>query len=88
MFIGNTKSHDYHDEMNGQNFTEWWSQKLLSNLPEDNASFHLVKTDASQCPTTSTKKADLQKWQTERNHRVDGQYAQVGVDGPREDEQT
>ena len=71
VFIGNTKSHDYHDEMNATHFNEWWSEKLLPNLPAgavivmDNAPYHTVKTEASSCPTTSSRKADMQAWLTD-----------------------
>ena len=61
------KSADYHDEMNAtEHFTEWWTDKLLSNLPEgavivmDNAPYHTVKTDAirgmSRCIFVSESK--------------------------------
>ncbi|XP_063404616.1 uncharacterized protein LOC134688078 [Mytilus trossulus] len=57
---------DYHQEMNGENFKKWFTEKLLSNLPEksviimDNASYHSVQFD--KCPTTNTKKADIQAY--------------------------
>ena len=34
VFVGNTKSHDYHDEMNAKHFAEWWRQKLLSSIKQ------------------------------------------------------
>ena len=62
------KSADYHAEMNAtEHFTEWWTDKLLSNLPEgavivmDNAPYHTVKTDDSRCPMSSSRKAELQE---------------------------
>ena len=72
VFVGNTNSADYHDEMNAAHFQEWWQTKLLPNLPPgavivmDNAPYHTVKTDSSRCPTSSTTKADMQKWLTEK----------------------
>ena len=73
VFVGNTKSHDYHDEMNAKHFTEWWTEKLLPNQPPgavivmDNAPYHTVKTDASRCPTSSSRKAELQEWLTKND---------------------
>ena len=72
MFVGNTNSADYHNEMNAAHFQEWWQTKLLPNLPPgavivmDDAPYHTVKTDSSRCPTSSTTKADMQKWLTEK----------------------
>ena len=72
VFVGKTKSHDYHDEMNAQHFTEWWTTKLLLNLlPSavivmDNAPYHSVKTDDSHAPTSSSRKADIQEWLRQR----------------------
>ena len=72
VFIGKTKSSDYHDEMNGRHFQEWWEEKLLPNLPEgativmDNAPYHTVKTATSSAPTSSTRKKDMQDWLTSR----------------------
>ena len=61
------KSADYRDEMNAtEHFTEWWTDKLLLNLPEgavvvmDNAPYHTVKTDDSRCPMASSQRAELQ----------------------------
>ncbi|CAC5387109.1 unnamed protein product [Mytilus coruscus] len=57
---------DYHHEMNDENFKKWFTEKLLSCLPEksviimDNASYHSVQFD--KCPTTNTNKADIQAW--------------------------
>ena len=34
VFVGNTKSHDYHDEMNAKHFEEWWTQKLLPSIQQ------------------------------------------------------
>ena len=31
IFVGKTKSADYHDEMNGARFTEWFEHNLLPN---------------------------------------------------------
>ena len=73
LFVGKKDTADYHSEMNAQHFEEWWECNLLPNLPAgaviamDNASYHTRKTAASQAPTNSTRKADMQAWLTEHN---------------------
>ena len=70
--MGKTKSADYHDEMNGAHFTEWFEHNLLPNCPPgaaivmDNASYHSVKNAASVAPTSSSRKSHMQAWLTER----------------------
>ena len=47
--ITGTKSGDYHDEMNAENFMKWLESQLEPNLPPrsvlvvDNASYHNIK---------------------------------------------
>ncbi|CAH2092047.1 unnamed protein product [Euphydryas editha] len=66
LFKSKTKSGDYHDEMNGDNFKKWINEKLIPNLKEpsiivmDNASYHSVQSE--RLPTMATKKADMQNW--------------------------
>ena len=73
IFVGKRKTGDYHDEMNGEHFEEWWTTKLLPNIPAnaviimDKAPYHTVKTDETRPPASNTRKADLQLWLTERN---------------------
>jgi transposase len=56
---------DYHDEMNGDTFYDWFCG-VLPRLKEncvivmDNASYHSVKKDP--VPTTAWKKEDIQNW--------------------------
>ncbi|CAC5387409.1 unnamed protein product [Mytilus coruscus] len=63
---------DYHHEMNGENLKKWFTEKLLCSLPEksviimDNASYYSVQFN--KCPTTNTKKADIQAWL--RSHKI------------------
>ena len=72
VFVCNTKFHDYHDEMNGTHFAEWFEKQLLPNLPPnavivmDNAPYHSLKTAKSTAPTSATRKADMKKWLLER----------------------
>ena len=68
VFQSKKATGDYHDEMNSNNFVEWFHNKLLSNIKDnsliviDNASYH------SRCiekvPTSNTKKSEMQDWLT------------------------
>lgn len=64
-FESKTKSTDYHDEMNGDTFYEWFV-RILPLLKEnaiivmDNASYHSVKKD--KIPTMSCKKQYIIDW--------------------------
>ncbi|KAF0768218.1 Uncharacterized protein FWK35_00014617, partial [Aphis craccivora] len=65
---GNTA--DYHSQMNAEVFQKWFIE-LLNNLEEpsvivmDNASYH--STLAENYPKSNWRKADVQKWLTEKN---------------------
>ena len=60
VFVGKTNSADYHDEINGDHFEEWFEHNLLPNLPAgaaivmENAPYHTVKTQESWAPTSKT----------------------------------
>ncbi|KAL4113795.1 hypothetical protein QTP88_017368 [Uroleucon formosanum] len=64
-FESKTKSTDYHDDMNGTTFFEWFV-KILPLLKEnavivmDNAAYHSVKKD--RIPVMSWKKQDIINW--------------------------
>ena len=66
IFVGETNSIDYQDEMNGDHFAEWFEHKLLPKSSAsaavfmDNAPYHTVKTEESWAPTSKTLKADMQ----------------------------
>jgi transposase len=69
-FESKTNSADYHNEMNGENFLEWFKTilpKLNDNavIVMDNAPYHSVKMD--KIPVISWKKADIMKWLQEKN---------------------
>lgn len=69
VFKSNTKSGDYHDEMNNTNFKKWLTEKLLPNLEEpsliimDNAPYHSIRFNKT--PTTNTNKPEIIKWLTD-----------------------
>ncbi|XP_052682713.1 uncharacterized protein LOC128163207 [Crassostrea angulata] len=68
IFESKTGNQDYHDEMNSENFTKWFTEQLLPNLPAnsvivmDNASYHSHLDPESRCPTSSAPKAEIQSW--------------------------
>ncbi|KAL3278355.1 hypothetical protein HHI36_013685 [Cryptolaemus montrouzieri] len=59
------KSGDYHEEMDGPNFEEWF-ENILPKLEDgcvivlDNASYHSRRTE--KLPTSASKKATIQEW--------------------------
>ena len=71
--MSKTKSADYHDEMNGKHFTEWFEKQLLPNIPPqsviilDNAPYHNVVVE--KIPTKSSRKGDMQEWL--RRHEIE-----------------
>ncbi|XP_045516861.1 uncharacterized protein LOC123709513 [Pieris brassicae] len=69
-FKAGTKSGDYHDNMNFENYEKWLLTQLMPNLQPssvvvvDNASYHNKQWD--RAPTSNSKKADMQAWLTEK----------------------
>ncbi|GLV38151.1 hypothetical protein CBL_10118 [Carabus blaptoides fortunei] len=65
IFKSQTKTGDYHDEMNSTNFIKYLRQKIIPNLPTpsvlvmENASYHNVQ---ERCPTSSSRKAEMREW--------------------------
>ncbi|KAL4104225.1 hypothetical protein QTP88_019534 [Uroleucon formosanum] len=64
-FESKKNTSDYHDEMNGQTFKEWFEEILLllkdsAVVVMDNAPYHSVKSE--RIPTMSWKKADIVNW--------------------------
>lgn len=66
IFKSQSKSGDYHDDMNRANFMKWLTEKLIPNLPKnslvvmDNAPYHTVQIN--KAPTMSSTKAQMQQW--------------------------
>lgn len=71
IFKSGTKSGDYHDEMNSQNYETWLKDKLMPNLPQnsviviDNAPYHNVQEN--RAPTSNSKKCEMVTWLSDRN---------------------
>ena len=63
-----TDGRDYHTEMNGEVFTEWVNKQLIPALPGkslvvmDNAPYHSMRAEENKCPTSNSRKADMQEW--------------------------
>ena len=61
-FVGVKNTSDYHHEMNGDHFENWWEKKVLPGLPNksvvliDNAKYHSRQTEESKKPTTKWRK--------------------------------
>ncbi|XP_028036142.1 uncharacterized protein LOC114247384 [Bombyx mandarina] len=69
IFKSQSKSGDYHDDMNRTNFMKWLSEKLIPNLPPnslvvmDNAPYQIQVNKAS---TMSSSKLQMQEWITNK----------------------
>ncbi|KAJ3654370.1 hypothetical protein Zmor_013562 [Zophobas morio] len=63
IFKSESKSGDYHNDMNSANFEKWIRNQLLPNLPPrsvlvlDNASYHNVRN--TKDPISASRKADM-----------------------------
>lgn len=66
IFKSKSKSGDYHDDMNHNNFMRWLETQLIPNLPPngivvmDNAPYHGVQINKP--PTQATRKASMREW--------------------------
>lgn len=72
VFTSKSKSGDYHDDMNFDNFQRWLNTQLIPNLPvfvRDNAPYNIVQLDRS--PTQNTIQPVLQKWLSDHNIEFD-----------------
>ncbi|KAL3279003.1 hypothetical protein HHI36_016519 [Cryptolaemus montrouzieri] len=64
------KSGDYHEEMDGPNFEEWF-ENILPKLEDgcvivlDNASYHSRRTE--KLPTSASRKVNIQEWLRSKN---------------------
>lgn len=70
-----SKSGDYHDDMNFENYKKWLTEKLLINLPPnsvivvDNAPYHNKQEEKH--PTSASRKLVMQEWLRDRNISFD-----------------
>lgn len=66
-----SKTTDYHEEMDSDNFTKWITEKLIPGMPEgsivvlDNAPYH--NKLVNKAPSSNTRKSEIQTWLTENN---------------------
>lgn len=73
VFEAKKSEGDYHSEMNGQVFLEWFEHQLLPQLDEpsviilDNASYHNLRVPGTITPTMANLKAQLQEFLTACN---------------------
>lgn len=71
IFKSGSKSGDYHDEMNFDNFSKWLREQVLDHLEEpsvivmDNASYH--NKLKNRVPTSSATKLELVNWLVDNN---------------------
>jgi hypothetical protein len=73
VFQAKQRTGDYHDQMNWNNFSKWFIDKLLPNIPPnsliimDNAKYHNVLTEDT-FPKINSRKQELQEWLTTNNY--------------------
>jgi len=67
VFEAKKKTGDYHGQMDWENFSRWFEDQLLPNIPKksiivmDNASYHNA-TEQSSFPKSNSTKEELRKW--------------------------
>jgi hypothetical protein len=67
VFEAKKKTGDYHGQMDWGNFSKWFIEQLMPNIPEnsiiimDNASYHNT-TEENTFPKSNTRKENLRKW--------------------------
>ncbi|XP_026815523.1 uncharacterized protein LOC113555299 [Rhopalosiphum maidis] len=79
-FESKKNSADYHDEMNGDSFFEWFCRVLPllnenSVIVMDNASYHSVKKDP--IPTKSWTKNKIIQWLQDKNVEIDKTWLKI-----------
>ena len=67
IFEAKKKTGDYHGQMDWGNFSKWFTEQLLPNIPKnsiiimDNASYHNT-TEENTFPKSNTRKENLRTW--------------------------
>lgn len=78
IFKSQTKSGDYHDDMNHTNFKKWVLEKLTPNLKKpslivmDNAPYH--NTSVNKPPNTNSRKNEIIEWLRRNNLENSNEY--------------
>ena len=73
VFLAKAKDGDYHQEMNGPTFLNWFENQLMPALKSrsvivlDNASYHNIKTEEAVAPNFNQRKAVLQDYLSKHN---------------------
>ena len=82
IFKSKSNTGDYHNEMNGTHFLEWFENKLCTHVPInslivlDNASYHNTKVE--KIPTMKSRKSEMKEWLTK--HGIDHDECDLKVD--------
>jgi len=67
VFQAKRKTGDYHGQMDYDNFSKWFKERLLPNVPDnsiiimDNASYHNA-TEENRFPKSNARKEKLRQW--------------------------
>nr|AAU82580.1 hypothetical protein GZ18F2_10 [uncultured archaeon GZfos18F2] len=75
VFQAKTGAGDYHGQMNYKNFSKWFAEQLLPNIPGnsiiimDNAKYHNILSDDT-FPTPRSYKHELQAWLKKNHHNL------------------
>ena len=73
IFEAKKRTGDYHGQMDWENFSKWFTNQLLPNIPAnsliimDNAKYHNVLADEA-FPGAKTTKQQMQDWLTKNNY--------------------
>ncbi|MCP4755619.1 MAG: hypothetical protein GY866_32550 [Proteobacteria bacterium] len=73
VFQAKKRTGDYHGQMNWDNFSKWFVDQLLPNIPPnsiivlDNAKYHNVLVDEA-FPTSKTRKQQMREWLTRNGY--------------------
>jgi len=75
VFEAKKRTGDYHGQMNWKNFSKWFSEQLLPNIPNnsiivmDNARYHNVLVE-NKFPSSTSTKEELQQWLRHNGHSL------------------
>lgn len=72
IFQAKKRTGDYHGQMNWENFSKWFIEQLMPNIPQnslvimDNAKYHNVLVNGT--PTSGSSKEELRKWLSKNSY--------------------